>query len=232
MRLFTTFLLLAATLLLATGDAHAQRWGRPSVPSRGVCFYEDTDYDGRYFCFPAGASIGVVPAGTNDEISSMRVFGSVEITVYKDGGFRGTSRRFTSNMRNLATAGWNDRISSFRVQERGGDEFGGGWGGAYGGGNPQGGGHHSGQGGGYGNGWGGAYGGGSHGGWGDDEDRGSRYTYQQAEAIVRRAYQSTLRRDPDPSARSWITEVMKQNLSQGQLEAELRKSDEYRNRPQ
>ena len=74
-----------------------------------------------------------------------------------------------------------------------------------------------------------AYGGGSHGGWGNAEG-GSRWTYQQAEDIVRRAYRSTLGRDPDSAARSWVNEVMKNNWSQRQLEAELRKSDEYRNK--
>ena len=106
-------------------------------------------------------------------------------------------------MNNLGTAGWNDRISSFRVDERSSN---GNWGG------------------------GGAYGGGSQGGWNNTTDSGSRWTYQQAEQIVRRAYRSTLGRDPDPAARSWVNAVMENNWSQGQLEAELRKSDEYRNK--
>ena len=227
MRHLATGVLIGAALLAGGADLTAQRWGRPPVPSRGACFYEDINFGGQYFCYPAGADIGVVPTGTNDEISSLRIFGHVEVTVFKDGNFRGSSRRFTANMSNLGTAGWNDRISSFRVDERSSQGNWGG-GGAYGGGN-WGGGYANGQGGGNGGGWGGAYGGGSHGGWGNTEG-GSRWTYQQAEQIVRRAYRSTLGRDPDPAARSWVNAVMKNNWSQGQLEAELRKSDEYRNR--
>jgi len=234
MRHVSLLVLTSAAILLSGSDALAQRWGRPPVPSRGACFYEDINYQGQYFCYATGADISVVPAGTNDQISSIRVFGNVEVTVYKDGGFRGSSRRFTSNMNNLGTAGWNDRISSFRVDERSSNGNWGG-GGAYGGGgygSSYGGGYGNSQGGGYGSGWGGAYGGGSHGGWSNNNDSGSRWTYQQAEQIVRRAYRSTLGRDPDPAARSWVNAVMENNWTQGRLEAELRKSDEYRNKQQ
>ena len=223
------FMTLALIGAMGAGGANvlAQRWGRPSTPSRGACFYEDINYGGRYFCYAIGADARQVPPGTNDEISSIRVFGRTEVTVYRDQNFRGASRRLTSSIDDLRDGGWNDRISSFRIKER---QSGGDWGGggAYGGGN-WGGSNASGQGGGYGGGWGGAYGAGSHGGWGN-ADGGSRWTYQQAEEIVRRAYRSTLGRDPDAAARPWVNEVMKNNLSQAQLEAELRKSDEYRNR--
>ena len=226
MRHLTLVAVALATLLVGVTAAHAQRWS--AIPSRGVCFYQDADYRGSYFCFPVDSDIGVIPGEVNDQISSMRVYGHVEITVYKDGNFRGASQRFTSSMSNLGTAGWNDRISSFRVQERSSsDNWGGG--GAYGGGN-WGGGFSNGYGGGNGGGYSGAYGGGSHGGWGNT-DGGSRWTYQQAEQIVRRAYRSTLGRDPDPAARSWVTTVMERNWSQAQMEAELRKSDEYRTKP-
>lgn len=228
MRHSITLLLLGAATLMGSTEALAQRWGRPPVPSMGACFYEDIHYRGRYFCYPVGATLRSVPAGTNDEISSIRVFGRVELTVFRDINFRGGSRRFTSNMNNLVTAGWNDRISSFRIDRR---SSGGGWGGGggYGGGGWGGGWGDSGYGGGYGGGWGGAYGGGAHGGWGNSEG-GSRWTYQQAEDIVRRAYRSTLGREPDPAARSWVNAVMQNNWTQARLEAELRKSDEYRNR--
>jgi hypothetical protein len=222
---FTRVVIAAAALAGAT-DALAQRWS--SVPSRGACFYEDADYRGSYFCFPVGEDVGSIPAEANDRISSIRVFGRVEVTVYKDGSFRGPSHRFTSNMSNLATAGWNDRVSSFRISERSTENSWGG-GGGYGGGGWGGGHSNSGYGGGYGGGFGGAYGGGAHGGWGDEEG-GSRWSYQQAEQIVRRAYRTVLGRDPDPAARPWINEVMKNNWTQARFEAELRKSEEYRNK--
>ena len=59
---------------------------------------------------------------------------------------------------------------------------------------------------------------------------GSRLTHQQAQEIVRRAYRSVLDRDPDPAASGWVNEVMKNNWSQQDLEAQLRNSQEYRDK--
>ena len=58
----------------------------------------------------------------------------------------------------------------------------------------------------------------------------ARITREQAEEIVRRAYQSVLGRDPDPGARGWVDRVMRDRWSQSDVERELRKSAEYRNR--
>ena len=55
-------------------------------------------------------------------------------------------------------------------------------------------------------------------------------TRDRAEDMVRRAYQSVLGRDPDPAARSWVDNVIRYRMTQQQLEAELRKTPEYRNR--
>jgi hypothetical protein len=148
-----------------------------------------------------------VPYGSNDEISSIRLFGNAEVTLYRDSNYRGQSRRFSSDVRDLNSSGFNDRLSSFQIRARayGRDD----WNNGYGGG---------------------AYGGGSYGGRNGQWSGESRYTYQQAEAIVQRAYRNVFRRDPDPASRPWVNEVMKNNMSQSQLEAELRKSPEYRNR--
>ena len=134
-----------------------------------------------------------MPSGTNDEISSIRIFGNAQVIVYRNPNFKGQSRRFDSNMPDLRNAGLNDRISSFRIESR----YGGNWGGSHGGG------------GGYNNG---------------------RWTYQQAEAMVRRAYLSVLGREPDPASRSYVDAVMKNNWNQQQLETELRKSPRYRDK--
>ena len=210
-----------AAALLAGASAQAQ-WGRPSHPSRGACFFEDANYEGRYFCASVGRDAATIPIDANDRINSIRIYGSVDVIVYKDGDFRGQSRRLTSSVSNLGWVGWANRISSYRIEERSYTSHGG-WGGAYGGGG-WGGGGSSGQG----NSWGGAYGAGSRSNWSNRD--GGRWTYQDAENIVRRAYRSVLGREPDPGARSWIDAVMKNNWSQAQLEAELMKSPEYRNR--
>jgi hypothetical protein len=230
MRHVTTFILIGAALLVGSRDASAQWWGRPPIPASGVCFYEDIYFGGRYFCVRSGDSRSSVPGGTNDRISSLRVYGDAEVTIYKDTGFRGPARRFASNISDLRRSGFNDLVSSFRVASR--SRSGGTWGGAYGGGS-WGSHEYDRYDDGYNGGYGGAYGGGSHSGsshsgWNKSQD--NRMTYQEAEDIVRRAYRNVLQRDPDPAARSWVNEVMKQNMSQRQLEAELRNSQEYRNK--
>jgi hypothetical protein len=57
----------------------------------------------------------------------------------------------------------------------------------------------------------------------------SRWTYRDAEQIVRRSYQSVLGRDPDPAGlRNWTEQVVNNNWTQRDLENALRQSDEYR----
>jgi hypothetical protein len=61
----------------------------------------------------------MVPEGTNDRISSMQLFGDAEITVFRDRDYAGVSRHFNASARDLRQTGWNDTISSFRVEARG-----------------------------------------------------------------------------------------------------------------
>lgn len=103
-------------LLLATDGVHAQpRWGNAAVPRAGACFYRDADFRGDYFCIRAGESVRDLPPGMNDQISSIRIFGDAAVTVYRDGRMRGESARFASDVRNLRSQGWNDKLSSAQV---------------------------------------------------------------------------------------------------------------------
>lgn len=99
------------------GDGE-MRWGHPRVPRSGVCFYEHPNFGGRYFCAAVGDSAPMVPGGMNDRISSIRIFGRAEVSVFRDGSFRGEARRFGRDMPDLRGIGFNDRISSFRVDGR------------------------------------------------------------------------------------------------------------------
>jgi TorA maturation chaperone TorD len=58
----------------------------------------------------------------------------------------------------------------------------------------------------------------------------SAMTREQAEEIVRRAYQSVLGRDPDPGSRGYVDRVLKEHWTEKDVARELRNSDEYRNR--
>jgi len=64
--------LMGAALLTNVNSASAQRWGRENTPRSGACFYEDINFNGRYFCTAAGADAAEVPNGVNDRISSVR----------------------------------------------------------------------------------------------------------------------------------------------------------------
>jgi hypothetical protein len=89
-------------------------WGsNQPIPREGACFYQNANFRGQYFCVPQGASIGVLPPGFNDRISSIRVMRSTVI-IFSDGEFGGRSTRLERDVPNLG-GNWNDRISSMRV---------------------------------------------------------------------------------------------------------------------
>ena len=249
--------LVAGAVLAVASPALAQswQWGRASEPTRGVCFYKDPDFRGDYFCAREGDSEPSMPKGTNDKISSIRIFGNVSLSVYQDARFEGRSSRFDYDVPDLHREGWNDLISSFRV---GGGQ-----------------GHQHGHGNGYGNGNGNGNGNGgnradadaivrrayqdvlnrepdnagmrtyrSHiidDGWSEAQIRealrkspefreANTMTYPKAQAIVRQAYLSVLRREPDSGANTYVENVMRKHWTQRDVEQELRKSPEYRNR--
>ena len=67
--------------ILVAGSATAQpRWGRPTAPQSGACFYRDVNFEGDYFCAGAGEDIPVMPNGMNDQVSSVRIYGDVEVS--------------------------------------------------------------------------------------------------------------------------------------------------------
>jgi len=169
--------LILTVLVAAAIPAEAQRWGRPRTPRAGACFYQNANYRGDYFCVQAGDEYDVMPQGLNDRISSIRLFGDADVTVYRNPNFRGRSTRFSDDISNLQEEGWNDTVSSLRVRL----DF-------------------------------------------------ARVSRAEAEAIVARAYRAVLGRDPDEGARGWVDRVMRDRWSQRDVERELRKSAEYRNR--
>jgi len=162
-----------------------------------------------------------IPIDANDKISSIRIYGSVEVIVYKDGSFRGASRRFTSSVSNLGRVGWADRISSYQIDERSYGNTSSGWAAPMAAAvgrlreRPQ-------------RRLGGAYGGGSRSNW--DNSHGGRWTYGEAQDIVRRAIAQCWAANRTRARGSWVDAVMKNNWTQRQLESELMKSAEYRNR--
>ena len=116
-----TFVVMAGLCAtFSAGRIEAQRFGRPAQPRSGACFYRDADFRGDYFCVRPGDAIDELPNDLNDQISSIRMLGGgVEVTIFQNREFKGKSKRFDENVRNLRDEGWNDKLSSLRVQ--GGD---------------------------------------------------------------------------------------------------------------
>ena len=200
----------AALTLVGSGSASAQIWGRADTPRSGVCFYEDVNFGGQYFCSSTGRSTAQVPPDTNDRISSVRIFGDAEVTVYGDANFEGRSRTIASSVPDLRGVGLNDRISSFRTERRGVGTSGT-W--------------NNGR-------WGDDRA--TDSGWGNNDSRNARRYegrrgYQSAESMVRRAYRSVLNREADPSGlRAWTQSVIEHNWTEQDLINQLKQSDEYR----
>ena len=239
MRRISLFACIAA--VAASVTLSAQRWGRDQIPGSGACFYEDADFKGDYFCVASGGEVAVLSEDTNDKISSIRVLGGVEVTVFSDARFNGNATRYAGEVRDLAADGWDDKISSLRVgaprrtmagamASPGADvdriirqayrevlnrEP-----------DPQGMEIYR-----------------NHmlrDGWNDDKVRQSLksspefaqkggMTVEKAQEVVRRAYLSVLKREPDPASKTFVEKVMS-GWSQQDVENELRKSDEYKRR--
>jgi len=121
-----TLLATAFAVALMLPSASAQRWGRERFPDSGACFFRDANFRGDYFCVRAGDDVPRVPDDMNDQISSIRLFGRAEVVVFRDIRFNGGSLRLDHNASNLRDENWNDRISSMRVQASGqrSDRFG------------------------------------------------------------------------------------------------------------
>ena len=106
--------------VLLAGAAAAQdraqpRWGRQGMPQNGACFYEDVNFRGRNFCVRPGEQLETLPAGMGDKISSVRLAGRSEVTVFRDSNMRGRSARLLNDVRDLKGEGWGDEISSLAV---------------------------------------------------------------------------------------------------------------------
>jgi hypothetical protein len=238
------FFVVCVASIAHVSPAFAQRWGHGDVPRQGACFYKDPDFRGEYFCAEVGAHIAAMPNDMNDEISSMRVFGGADVTLFKDVRFQGRSSRFENDVRNLKSVGWDDIISSIQIQSSRG---------AFGrpgfpgrlaedpdrivrrayqdvlNRDPDPTGLRIYR---------------SHiieDGWSEAQVRdelrrspefrqNSTMTYAKAQDVVRRAYLEVLKREPDPASRPFVDKVFREHWSQQDVERELRNSPEYRNR--
>ena len=239
------FVTLVIVSVAATLPASGQGWGRDDKPRDGACFYEDANFRGGRFCLRAGERKDHLPLGLNDAISSIEVEGDARVVVYRDSNRKGPSRRFDGDVRNLANEGLNDSISSVEVESsrggRGSDRRSSGYSSSEADRivrrayedilqrQPDAAGLRLYR---------------SHlvdDGWTEKQVREAlrnspeyreknTMTRQKAEEIVRRAYLAVLRREPDSGSYGYVQRVLKDKWTQEDVERELRKSPEYRNR--
>lgn len=245
MRGRATLVLSAIGLVVATSSSTmaAQFGSGDRTPRDGACFYEDVEFQGAYFCVESGDDLRDLPRGAGDNISSIRVFGRAEVTAFEDKDFRGDSRRFASDVRDLRRDNWNDQIESVRILGRGNGGGGFGLGGR--GQNPEvivrrayqdilqrdpdqsgmrlyrskiidd--------------------------GWTEQDVRQAlrdspeyrqltTMTPAKAQEIVRQAYLNVLNREPDEGSRGYVQQVMREKWTQQDVERELRRSPEFRQR--
>jgi Peptidase inhibitor family I36 len=135
-RVSLAFLLLVMTLVSSAGRLCAQdRYEQDRDQDRydhdrnrddqyrrgGACFFRDIDFGGEKFCVRPGERVAQVPPGFNDHISSIRIFGRTEVTIYQGRDFQEPSLRLREDVANLQRFqvqpghSWNDRVSSIEV---------------------------------------------------------------------------------------------------------------------
>lgn len=237
-------LCVSGAALVNTPLAAGQIWGT-QPPRDGACFYQNANFRGQYFCVAIGDDVSTVASAANDQVSSIRIVGSAEVTAFRDSRFQGTSKRFTSDVSNLDDEGFDNEISSIRVRARASnsrptqgsqssairnpeavvrrayqDVLGR---------DPDPSGMSTFR---------------SHiidDGWTEQQVRmalrasdeyreKNTMTMEKARDIVRRAYLAVLKREPDPASEGWVQRVFADKWTQADVERELRKSPEYRER--
>ncbi len=94
-------------------EPRERRWGSEAMPGAGACLFADKNFRGEYFCVGVNEDLRALPRDMRDKVSSLRVIGRVDVLVFKDERFRGSSGLFLTNVRDLKKEGWNDRSRRF-----------------------------------------------------------------------------------------------------------------------
>ena len=113
-------LALALWTLLALGASLPRDALSQNRPGRDqVCVYENADYGGWEQCYGAGEAVRDL-GNLRNQISSVRIFGRAEITLFEHPGFQGHQVTIGSSVTNLQQLrGWNDETDSLRVDNAG-----------------------------------------------------------------------------------------------------------------
>jgi hypothetical protein len=84
--------------------------------SRGgrACIYQHHNYGGKSRCFDAGAEVSNVGKDWNDEMTSIRIEGPVNVTIFEHSNWGGRNANYTSSTPNVGK-GWNDKLTGIKV---------------------------------------------------------------------------------------------------------------------
>ena len=108
------FALLGASALLPREASADSSRGRD-----GVCVYEHADFKGREECYGIGETIRDL-GNRRDTISSIRIRGRAQITLFEHPQFGGRDVRVDNDVSDLRQLpGWNDETDSLRVSADG-----------------------------------------------------------------------------------------------------------------
>jgi hypothetical protein len=118
MRKINVILLLLVLFFTFSAHAGSKKKSLPAAPASAT-FYQNCSYGG----WAAGLTIGsyklaqLISAGaTNDEISSLRVPAGLKVVLFEHENFVGSSITLTADNDCLVDEGWNNRVSSIRVE--------------------------------------------------------------------------------------------------------------------
>ena len=109
------------SLRVSTPGFRGGRGDRDDRRAERVCVYQHIGFQGNSQCFDAGDDVRDLRSiGWNDGISSIRVFGRMEVAVFEDANFQGQRLILDGDVDDLTQVragggNWNDRISSLRV---------------------------------------------------------------------------------------------------------------------
>ncbi len=89
----------------------------PTPTSGQACFYEHANYQGAALCLPAGSKINNLGGALAGKISSIRIFGQLQVTISDAPNLAGRKLTTTKSMQNLAFGpnGMNDRTVSIDI---------------------------------------------------------------------------------------------------------------------
>lgn len=84
-----------------------------SVQNGIVCFYENINFQGNYFC--TSSTLANISAQLNEKISSVRLLGGHKVTIYENTNQGGISVILTADTPDLAIHGLDNAVSSYRL---------------------------------------------------------------------------------------------------------------------